>query len=366
MEPIKVALHGFDQRSADRLKNIFRINFRGKCLIASPEEAVFRLVDLEGLSDDPRELLGSLNPEHALLLSDQQEGPKGFMTIAKPARLDLLWKAISGSSSITPLSTSAPSESDSARAIQQHVVESATPRRSATLRKLGQESRYQPDDYFVGYLLQLLSDRPACRAIKVITWSQQQIIICLDRNRIYTDISSSQFRNLTATRLAKNLRMKAVCQYLADLPCQEERKELRALSVNELLWWLSYTTSRGRLPESLDLAQKHYLSRWPNFTRLPMTPNGMRIAAVWAGEPQYLDDIAMRLGIDKEEVYAFYAAASALGLSGVARRQSDLVVETNSKGSRSRFAKGGLGAVLGHISSLLSSDKKTWTAERQA
>src|SRR5690606_39102632 len=168
--------------------------------------------------------------------------------------------------------------------------------------------------------------------------------------------------------LAKNLADSMSIHYHDTEPATEEVDGLREMKLERTLWELAWATSRGRLPEELDLSQKYYLSRWPNFTRLPAMNNGMRIAALWMGEPQRLDDIANRLGVEVEEVYAFHAAASALNLTGVAKRQSDHLIEQRAAIPESPRQL--LRSLLGHIGSLLKPrnnlDSSYWsTTERQ-
>jgi hypothetical protein len=92
-------------------------------------------------------------------------------------------------------------------------------------------------------------------------------------------------------------------------------------------WKLALWASRGRLPEGTSLTQPIYLRRWPNFTRLAVTPYALPIAALWAEQPRSLLDTAQRLGIPQRYVFAFYSAAKSLQLAGEARRAVDTLIE---------------------------------------
>jgi hypothetical protein len=117
-----------------------------------------------------------------------------------------------------------------------------------------------------------------------------------------------------------------------------------------LIWDLALRTSRGRVPEGTDLSVAHYLQSWPNFTRLPRTPQGMRIASLWVENPRTLDDIALNLGIEQADVYSFYSAATAIGLSGPAKRQVDKLIAPRNVTNKEISAKSLLSSILRHIS----------------
>ena len=91
-------------------------------------------------------------------------------------------------------------------------------------------------------------------------------------------------------------------------------------------WKLALWASRGRLPEDTSLTQPIYLRRWPNFTRLTVTPYALAIAALWAEQPRSLLDTAQRLGIPQRYVFAFYSAARSLQLVGETRRAVDTLI----------------------------------------
>lgn len=93
-----------------------------------------------------------------------------------------------------------------------------------------------------------------------------------------------------------------------------------------LFWKLALWASRGRLPVGTRLTQPIYLHRWPNFTRLVVTPYALAIAALWAEQPRSLIDTAQSLGIPQRYVFAFYSAAKSLQLAGETRRAADLLI----------------------------------------
>lgn len=102
---------------------------------------------------------------------------------------------------------------------------------------------------------------------------------------------------------------------------------VQALSVEALLWKLALWTHRGQMPYATSLQDRMYLRHWPNFTRLLRTPDALRIAALLTRHPMQLTRVAEALKIPQRHVFAFFAAASTIGLMGVARREIDYLLE---------------------------------------
>ena len=98
--------------------------------------------------------------------------------------------------------------------------------------------------------------------------------------------------------------------------------------LDAFVWQIALWTSRGRVPDTVDLRQPVFLRHWPNFTRLAITPHALRITALWVDRPTTLIRTAEILGIPQRYVFAFYTAALATGLAGQGRRQSDALLET--------------------------------------
>lgn len=96
-----------------------------------------------------------------------------------------------------------------------------------------------------------------------------------------------------------------------------------ARPIRDLLWQAAFHASQGRLiaaagqgkqPSMLDVVQFH---RWPNLTRLPQTPNTMRICALLTRYPTSLAMVSRKLSIDPEEVYQVYSAAYGSGIASI-------------------------------------------------
>jgi hypothetical protein len=118
-------------------------------------------------------------------------------------------------------------------------------------------------------------------------------------------------------------------------------------SVEAFLWKLACWTSKGRYPKDIDYRLPVYLSNWPNFTRLLITPHALRIAALLIQGPRTMGNVAQMLKIQPQYVFVFISAAHAIGLANQAKRVADnLVQPPNVKPSK---GKGLLGRILSKL-----------------
>jgi hypothetical protein len=96
--------------------------------------------------------------------------------------------------------------------------------------------------------------------------------------------------------------------------------------MDAFLWKVACWASKGRYPVSIDISHPVYLKSWPNFTRLLITPHALRISALLIRGPRTLGNVAEVLDIKPQYVFVFISAACALGLTGQARREADVLV----------------------------------------
>lgn len=92
----------------------------------------------------------------------------------------------------------------------------------------------------------------------------------------------------------------------------------------ELLWQAAFHASQGRLVESyangetVRIVDVIKFRRWPNLTRLPTTPNTMRICALLTRNPSSLLLVSRKLGIEQQEAFQVFSAACSAGIAHVA------------------------------------------------
>lgn len=96
-----------------------------------------------------------------------------------------------------------------------------------------------------------------------------------------------------------------------------------ARNIDELMWQAGFHASGGRLLKGCFRDDVVQLRHWPNLSRLPMTPNAVRISAFLTRYPTSITLAARLLDIDLPELYQFYSAARCAGLAHALNRKSE-------------------------------------------
>lgn len=91
-------------------------------------------------------------------------------------------------------------------------------------------------------------------------------------------------------------------------------------NIDELMWMAAFYASQGRLMEGCYRDDVVELDFWPNLSRLPHTPNTMRIAALLTRHPTSIYFAARLLKVELPEIYQFYSAARAGGFARAINR----------------------------------------------
>jgi hypothetical protein len=99
----------------------------------------------------------------------------------------------------------------------------------------------------------------------------------------------------------------------------------------------------------VDLQRPVFLKRWPNFTRLVITPDAMRIAALLIQGPKMPLDVIAILNTKPQYVFVFISACHTLGLLW----QSDHPVKSDTKPDQSVQTKNPKKGLLSKILSKL-------------
>jgi hypothetical protein len=84
-------------------------------------------------------------------------------------------------------------------------------------------------------------------------------------------------------------------------------------NLDELTWMAGFYASQGRLVKGCNWDDVIELSHWPNFTRLPMTPNTLRMASLMSKHTTSIEHTILVLKLKREEAYQFYTAAYCAG-----------------------------------------------------
>lgn len=85
-------------------------------------------------------------------------------------------------------------------------------------------------------------------------------------------------------------------------------------AMESFFWKIALWTAHGRLPEDTKVMQPVRLKRWPNFTRLVVTPGALSMAALLNDKAMPLALLAKVMGLPQRYIFSFYSAARSLKL----------------------------------------------------
>ena len=182
---------------------------------------------------------------------------------------------------------------------------------------------YEPKEHLQGYVqnacnLAMTTQQPICMATpwKSITILPKQRMIYLDADEAQLRAACSiPFRRITSLDVGNG--MDAATASVRELEADEVTYILMQQNTAPMecfLWKIALWSSKGKIPRGIDPNAPIRLLRWPNFTRIMVTPHAMRIAAILHKRPHNLFVVARLLGIRQQYVLAFFSAAYAQGL----------------------------------------------------
>lgn len=375
--PIGVALFGMDERSTARMATIFKIVYKGRCEFAQGEDANLGIVDLDVEANAWDKFQCQYPGLPAIVMSETPKEVEGAIYVAKPAKLDLLWESIfnlvmglppvdeigrqaestdipspvENEGAVTATSESKKLGASAAADAMDAQFKTARTGTRSVQRRAGQDEAalyFNPDDYLLGRILSSIKENAEREcAIHVQCWRDRRLILLPGHAKAFTDLTDSQLKNLGVATVNE---VNSSCEVKQGEPSKSELDGLRSMSIDYLIWDLALRTARGRVPEGTPESSPLYLRCWPNFTRLPRTPHDMRIASFWVNNPCTLDDIAVNLGIKREDVFSFYSAAAAIGLANLATRKVDGLIAPPSIEKKQSSKRGLFASILRHIS----------------
>ncbi|MDD5578241.1 MAG: hypothetical protein PHY16_03045 [Methylobacter sp.] len=186
---------------------------------------------------------------------------------------------------------------------------------------------YDPKDYFQEYVQSALMAAETQKQAIHMNSGWKPLIILPHNHEIWLDADDKQLRAFASVSMNKisgaKITFTPVDSGLASMQDSLEKFHDK----DAFLWKLAVWTSKGRYPSDLDIHRAVFLKHWPNFTRLVVTPQALRISALLMAGPRTLPDIAEVLKIKPQYVFVFISAAYALGLVEQAKREMDEVIQ---------------------------------------
>lgn len=382
---LRVCALGFDTRSYTALQLFFRVKCHNRAVLSGDDEADVSVIDLDTFN--AHKILAEQTQNHPtrplilLSLEERELRVENAVYVKKPvqinamlAALDRVAALVAGASTrlaspSVPTPTPIPQETPSN--IPEPLPDSASERRAMKIFVAPEEhkaanhaallldgydfkgyigslrdidprnpeeiraAQYNPKKYLQGYL------QSACKlaltkgyALRLNTgW--KPIIIFPKTREVWVDANDHQLRSfcLVPVHSIGELGFADTEGGIMTVSPASTTKQkddhfdpAKLQRMDALLWKVALWTSAGRVPEDIDLHQPVYLRHWPNFTRLLVFPNALRIAALLSQQPRSLLDVAETLKVRQQYVFAFFSAARALGLADQTSRRSETLI----------------------------------------
>ncbi|WP_298608099.1 hypothetical protein [uncultured Thiothrix sp.] len=179
--------------------------------------------------------------------------------------------------------------------------------------------RFTPDNFLLKLLLNALQQaKQSGTPIQLKFDTYDQILLLPNLNMAYCsfDLTSDKFATLCNTPIQAG-KVHLHTPTAAEMPTLEQAYRADKQHTHDLesiLWLVTLLASHGRLNRDVNINQRWVVKHWPNLTRVENIPHVMRIAAAWQQRPGTVFDVAKWLDIPQRHVFAFFTAASVLGL----------------------------------------------------
>ena len=182
---------------------------------------------------------------------------------------------------------------------------------------------FDPRNYLLGYIQSAYRiARHEKQAVQLNSvW--KSVFIFPDSQQIWLDADDKQLRAFSGVEQNK-ISAGSVARVTLDAEAARAGKDPdKFQDMEAFLWKLTVWTSKGRFPVGLDLEHPVYLKHWPNFTRLLLTPEALRIAALLVRGPRSPLSIIEVLNVSPHYVFAFISACMSIGILGKSERRID-------------------------------------------
>jgi len=344
--PVRIGAIGMDQRQRDTLRLLFARKCDHRYQLVEESSAEICLLDLDGFDGEQRyREFRQRHPEQPLILvslREQAAADPHTLVVRKPIPVQTLIEAIERHyrlltalpSFALPEPPPEPAPSPPRRtgaaagraaftlaAATEHAFVGTAPDIDPGDPAQTARIHYNPEHYLQGHLQQALNQAVRHNRNLAIEGPCPRMELLIEEGRI---LVAGDERHLRFHCTLSD----ATREPSFELFDGRGRLDDGCLSypLPTLFWKVALWASRGRLPEGTSLSQPIYLRRWPNFTRLEVTPHALAIAALWAEQPRSLIDTADHLQIPQRHVFAFYSAARSLQLAGETRRAADTLI----------------------------------------
>lgn len=343
---IYVATLGLEKRSQVVLADQLNKFSNGLCILANNDQSQLVLIDLD--KSNANHLLNDFRKVHPSVpvigIGKQQTDLPIHAFIASPLNLEQLLSTIA--ELVNPeqqQATNMITQDKIAKAMQalenKNIAKSLHKRaeqkqpKSMAMRvmpDMPDEMCFNPERFLLGEILKAAKQATSNNQAAIMTcWNDRIIVIDPGQDKISSDLSDSQIRNLAIAPIDNNLSSPIPTKFYKsdEVNSIHNTPGMRHFTQEMFLWNLGLLTCRGRIPAEFTVCNRHYLKRWPNLTRVIVPSNAIRILAYWKQQPCSLMDIKEQLDVPIHDVFNVFSAAYAAGLTGEAKRESDQILQ---------------------------------------
>ncbi len=369
--PTKMVAFGVDQRSREMLRMVFAGPGNGMYELAEEAVATAAIINMDSLGAE--ELLIKYRERHpslpTILIAIKRpelelQGDSEFIFVQKPMRVDQLVKALGRLPESLPVSSQPPPAALSSVKVKQATREAQHSKRTRNATKIlesiernsatqeinfyeknGDESLYfDASDLLLGYLLQArnqaFSSNQPVRIEDQLVGGLKPITLLPQSAEVVTSMTDDDLKSLCFVKLDNAVNIRPfIPEQSGAIDVSAEKQ-----SLDSFIWKVAIWTSNGRVPVGTQVAANTSLKQWPNFTRLMMTPNALRISALWNDMPYSPLLVSKVLKVPVQHVFSFYTAAHAIGLLNTELQNKSTSVTVKKHQHRSLFKR-----ILSHI-----------------
>jgi hypothetical protein len=206
-------------------------------------------------------------------------------------------------------------------------------------------AQYDPNDYYQGTVQSAFAECLSKGQILLLTSNWLSVTLFPNTKEVWLNANDIEIKGLAGIKLKRKTITETTLLATVDPKTTSEAYPLDKFeNIEAFMWKLACWTSKGRYPQDIDYRLPVYLTHWPNFTRLLITPHALRIAALLIQGPRTMGNIAQMLKIKPQYAFVFISAAHAIGIANQAKRAADSLVQASDV--QPNKAKGFLGKIM--------------------
>jgi len=189
------------------------------------------------------------------------------------------------------------------------------------------KASFDPKSYFLSYVLSAIKVAAHHGNAHQLNSIWTPLLIFPETRQIWLDADDKQLRAFAGIEQSKMFAGNiSLIPLDLETTAVAENDKGKFQDLDAFIWKLALWTSKGRFPIDINPAMPVYLKHWPNYTRLLLIPDAMRMAALLIDGPRAPLDMAKVLQVKPHYVFAFVSACQSLGILAQAKRQSDALV----------------------------------------